>query len=284
MRILTWNIQWGLGGDGLVNPERSARFIEKINPDIIALQEVCNNFPVSTKSSHGNQPEWFSQRFQGYTCLFSAAIDIWLSGERRQFGNLILSRYPVRKVIHHRLPQPADGKHRSSERCALELLIESPIGFLRFTTTHLEYTSSMQRKAQANYLRARHHEASGHAKNHDATLTTELTPMYSLPSPESAVLCGDLNAIPSDEALAILCSQNPTENLALQNCWQVAYPGKPYPLTIGLRSPGFDPAKAACFDYILATEDIVSRLEYMDSDSLIGVSDHQPLWADFRDD
>ena len=46
-RIVTYNIHKGRGLDGRARAERIARVLEKINPDIVALQEVVNHAGVS---------------------------------------------------------------------------------------------------------------------------------------------------------------------------------------------------------------------------------------------
>ena len=64
---------------------------------------------------------------------------------RRQFGNLLLSRLPVRHVWRHLLPWPGDADHADMQRIAVEAVIEAPdIGELRVTTTGLILPSSMR--------------------------------------------------------------------------------------------------------------------------------------------
>ena len=40
LRILTYNIQHGAGADGTVDLERQAAVIQRLKPDLVALQEV----------------------------------------------------------------------------------------------------------------------------------------------------------------------------------------------------------------------------------------------------
>lgn len=288
MRVLTWNIQWALGADGRVDPERIARYLDACGADIIALQEVAKNFPKSTGDTPADQPAWFAERFTTHTCVFGAATDIWLAGQRRQFGNLILSRYPIRQVFTHRLPRPADSSALSSERGAIEALIDTPLGLLRFTSCHLEYFSPRQRLAQAEYLRNRHIEACEQLVNNDGGNSAvpaaiddkyAMTPMQSIPGTPRAIVCGDFNAAPQDPALALLTQGYEP---GLRDLWPAAHPGEPHRQTLGLRSNGFDPKDAVCFDYMFATNDLLPRLQGIESDPAIAASDHQPLWADFE--
>ena len=57
MKLITWNIQWGLGVDGCVNLARivdTARGMADF--DVLCLQEVSRNFPAlraSQGADHG---------------------------------------------------------------------------------------------------------------------------------------------------------------------------------------------------------------------------------------
>ena len=87
------------------------------------------------------------------------------TGKRRQFGNLVLARYPVIQIFRHLLPWPADAAVPSMQRVAVEVVLAAPFGPVRVTTTHLEYYSQMQRRQQVNRLRELHAEAFEHRKD-----------------------------------------------------------------------------------------------------------------------
>ena len=53
MRLLTWNVQWCRGLDGVVDPARIAREARRLaDPDVLCLQEVSVGF-ISLPGSHG---------------------------------------------------------------------------------------------------------------------------------------------------------------------------------------------------------------------------------------
>ena len=61
MKLVTWNVQWCLGGDGRVDPARivaEARAFADF--DVLCLQEVACNFPAlqgsSVKTSSRSSP------------------------------------------------------------------------------------------------------------------------------------------------------------------------------------------------------------------------------------
>ena len=78
-----------------------------------------------------------------------AFLDLDLPGKkaRRRFGNLVLTRLPVGRVLRHLLPWPAAPEVMSMQRAAVEVVVEAPFGPLRVTTTHLEYYSKEHRAA-----------------------------------------------------------------------------------------------------------------------------------------
>ena len=55
-------------------------------------------------------------------------------------------------------PWPADPGKETMPRVAIEATLQCPMGALRVTTTHLEYYSDVQRRAQALRLRNLHDE------------------------------------------------------------------------------------------------------------------------------
>src|SRR5258705_9534631 len=73
-------------------------------------------------------------------------------GRRSRFGNLILSRLPVGRVLRHSLPWPAAPDVPSMPRVAAEAIVEAPFGALRIVTTQLEYYAATHRAAQIDHL------------------------------------------------------------------------------------------------------------------------------------
>ena len=161
MKLVTWNIQWCRGCDGIVDPQRivdHALAFAGGDIDVLCLQEVASNFAApALKGSRGeDQFAELAARFPGHTAVPGVAVDVvGPGGTRRRFGNMILSRYPVRQALRHQLPWPADPGKRSMPRLLLEALVDAPFGPLRVMTTHLEYYSQKQRAAQVEAVRAR---------------------------------------------------------------------------------------------------------------------------------
>jgi endonuclease/exonuclease/phosphatase family metal-dependent hydrolase len=93
LRIATYNVHRCRGLDGRTRPERIARVLRATNADVIALQEVIGAGP----------------RGGGHAEELGAALGMgWVMAPARQlrghqFGNAVLSRFPITQHIEHDL-------------------------------------------------------------------------------------------------------------------------------------------------------------------------------------
>ena len=110
MHLITWNIQWCRGVDGVVDPLRILRVAREMGDfDVLCLQEVARNYPSLPGSTGEDQFAILEQASPGFSAVEGVATDVLGdAGSRRQFGNLILTRLPVLQVFRHLLPWPAD--------------------------------------------------------------------------------------------------------------------------------------------------------------------------------
>ena len=72
------------------------------------------------------------------------------AGHRRRLGNMLFSRLPVRHVFRHPLAWPAVDGVVSMQRVAIEATLDTSPGFLRVTTTHLEFEIVRARSHHGN--------------------------------------------------------------------------------------------------------------------------------------
>jgi len=281
MKLVTWNIQWCLGCDGRVDPQRivdDARAFADF--DVLCLQEVAANFETLKGSRGEDQFALLAAALPGFTAVAGVAVDRAApDGSRRRFGNMILSRLPVRWVLRPMLPWPADPAARSMPRVLLEALVEAPFGPLRVMTTHLEYYSALQRAAQLEALRQRHEEACGHALAGGAGEASD-GPFERQPQTVSAILTGDFNLRPDDPLHARLGEGHADTRVpALDDVWQRLHPGEPQPPTIGVHDCHQWPDPFAC-DFIFASGDLRDRLRAVAVDLRTEASDHQPMMVE----
>ncbi len=282
MKLLQWNIQWCRGMDGVVDPARIARFAKKFaDPDVACFQEVAINYPALEGSRGEDQVELLKAQFPGYTAVFGVGVEVPdESGGRRQFGNLILSRLPVRQVFRHSLPWPAESDMPSMQRVAIEAVVESDVGLVRVTTTHLEYYSARQRMAQVERLRELHVEACGHARAKSSSQYRS-GPFEPFERPASAILTGDFNMKVDDAACVKLREPFDGRVPRLVDAWTHAHPGVPHPPTFCIHGTQYS-KEPYCCDFVFVSENLVPRLQSVRVDVDTQDSDHQPVAIELR--
>lgn len=268
MRLLSWNVQWCRGMDGRVDPRRIAAEIMRLaDPDVACLQEIAVNFPEMAGSGGEDQVSLLRSQLGRYEAFFAPAVDLPGKRGRRQFGNLVLSRLPVGRVMRHLLPWPPAHDVQSMPRALVEVVVAAPFGPLRVMTTHLEYYSGEHRAAQIARIAELHREANGGQR-----LVDEPGSYESYGRGTSALLCGDFNLQPEDPHHRRML------DAGFVDAWQALNAGKPRQATFHL----YDGETPYCCDYVFLTPDLVPRLESLRIDSQTQASDHQPLIVELQ--
>lgn len=149
VRVMTFNIQHGVGSDGALNLSRTAATITSVNPDIVGMQEVDVFF--SPRSNCADQVAALAALLPMYPYrYFNPSLDypgdLFQCGwaHRRQYGNLILSKFPI--VAAQKTSLPRFG---GESRVLLSTLVFTTYGCLAFHDTHLGIYSAAERDAQA---------------------------------------------------------------------------------------------------------------------------------------
>ncbi len=277
MKLLQWNIQWCRGMDGVVDAARIARVAKEIaDPDVACFQEVAINYPALAGSDGEDQVALLRRAFPGYAAVFAVGVEVPDdSCGRRQFGNLLLARYPVRQSYRHTLPWPAEVDTPSMQRVAIEAVIEAPFGLVRVITTHLEYYSARQRMAQVERLRELHVEACGHARARTAA-QYDSGPFQPFERPKRAIITGDFNMKIEDPAYSRLLEPFEGNLPRFVDAWTHAHPGAKHPPTFCQH--GKEYAKEPyCCDFVFVSEDLAPRLKSVRVDVDTQASDHQPV-------
>lgn len=279
MRLITWNIQWAKGCDGVVDPGRIARDVAAMGgADILCFQEVSCHFDALDGGT--DQERIFADLFPGHTVIFRPAVERHeANGVVRRFGNMTLSCFPVWQVANHLLPWPQATAVKSMRRQALEVIVETPFGPLRVTNTHLEYHSDAQRRAQVERLIALQAEA---AEAEKAVATSETPDPYTASALVSrAILCGDFNLGPDDALYAAL--DQPEQGEAFyRDAWRIAHPGEPHRPTCGIFDAVQWPQGPHCRDFIFVAGDLDRHMKTVAVDERTSSSDHQPVLIAFQ--
>lgn len=173
LRVLTYNIHHGEGTDERFDYDRLAGVIKRLEPDIVALQEVdCGTERASSVDQ---------ARLLAKLCRMHYAFGQAMPHQGGQYGEAILSRFPIEKTVVHPLPYQLDLEPRA----AVEVVIHpAGIGPICFVGTHLCHKSDELRTLQ----------------------TRRLSQLF--PSEKSAptILAGDFNARPGSEPMNVLLS------------------------------------------------------------------------------
>lgn len=284
MKLITWNIQWCRGVDGVVDP---ARIIEHARAmadfDVLCLQEVARNYPGLDGSSGEDQFRLLAGLLPGFTAIEGVAVDEYPGGGgRREFGNMILSRYPVIQVLRHLLPWPADPAVPTMPRVALEAVVRTAGGPLRITTTHLEYHSALQREVQVAQLRRIQVEASSHAA--DAWQEDKRGgPFETKARGPAGILTGDFNYDGSDPIHTRLQQPFDDGTPRYVDSWTIANPGVAHPPTAGVFDKVQWKDREFCCDFICVTENLAERVLAVTTNLETAASDHQPVLLELAD-
>lgn len=89
LRVLTWNVHGCVGPDGVCDPDRVARVLEAVQPDISALQEIDNR----TKRAAQDPFSYFATLF-GWTTVAART----LTARDGHYGHIVLSRWPIESL------------------------------------------------------------------------------------------------------------------------------------------------------------------------------------------
>ena len=200
MKLASYNIHFGLGMDGRYDLPRIADAVR--GADIIALQEVERFF---RRSGMTDQVAEFAALLPGYYWIYGEGLDVDASivtpdgqveNRRRQFGNMLFSRYPILSRRNHLLPKWGTVDQISLQRSALEGVISLPSGAVKVYTLHLHHLARDLRLAQVDTLLEVIAQAPraggvwcGNHYNPAAGWTDEPAP----PMPAETILLGDFN-------------------------------------------------------------------------------------------
>jgi endonuclease/exonuclease/phosphatase family metal-dependent hydrolase len=279
MKLVTWNIQWGLGCDGKVDLRRIVETAKLFcDADVFCFQEISRGF--APHDGGEDQPAILAELLPGYTAIFRPAVELMdPSGRSQVFGNMILSRLPVLQITSHMLPWPAT-ECRSMQRQALEAVVAASFGPVRVTTCHLEYHSVEHRKAQVEHMREIHED--GVKRGRLEFQDRSKGPYRTLPAPVGSIICGDFNLEPDDPLHAEMRRPFASGIPAFVDAWTAQHGAAPHPPTTGVADFKQWPEGPHCRDYIFVSEDLTERIADIRVDVETTASDHQPVAITLR--
>lgn len=286
MRCVSYNIQYGLGADGRYDLPRIAG--EVAAADIIAMQEVDRFW---ARSGMVDSPAVLAAHLPQHHYVFGANLDLHADvvdaerfvHRRKQFGCMILSRWPILSSRNFPLPKWGDRTQHSIQQGLLEAVVETPLGPLRVYSVHLSHLSPFTRLPQVERIKeilaaapAEGGAWCGGHPNPDAGWLEEAEP----PMPRSHILMGDLNFKPNAPEYDALIGGRSEEYGRLSNreglvdAWVLAGHNEADGST--------HPNAAARIDHCFVSADLAPAVTCCWIDTEAVGSDHWPVWTEFR--
>jgi endonuclease/exonuclease/phosphatase family metal-dependent hydrolase len=259
LRVATWNVWWRFGPW----EERQiaiAETLRRLDADVIALQEVWDT------ADGAGQPAALAGAL-GYHHVFAAGLD----ASDAQFGNAVLSRWPIAAHATRHLPSTPTTEEF---RVVLKAEIDGPRGRLETYTTHLNwrYDESHVRQAQVRTLCEFVAESNGRAY--------------------PPILCGDFNAEPISDEIRMLTGRAavPVPRLVFIDAWDVGGEGPGYTWCNDNPFAAHDLEANRRIDYVLvgwrkargAGHVVDARLAAVDPVDGVYPSDHYAVVAELR--
>jgi endonuclease/exonuclease/phosphatase family metal-dependent hydrolase len=292
MKLVSYNIQYTKGRDGRFD---TARIVESLqDADVIALQEVERNWPRSAMADQVADlaallPEYYWVYCPAFDMDASeAAADGTVVNRRRQFGNMLLARWPIMWSRNYVLPKIGTVEKFNMDAPALEGVIDTPGGPLRAWSIHLSAVSPRERLMQIDYLLDLHNRAgiTGGSWTGEPMIRGDRAWAAGAdepPMPLDAIWMGDFNASPdSAEYSAIVGLEDAwyghvqsTDRLA--DSWTLAGHGRDERASY----PDNDEGKGAVhLDYCFVSPGFAKRVRSCRIDMDAAGSDHQPVWTE----
>lgn len=284
MRIVTYNIQYGVGLDGNYDPERIAHAVR--GADLIALQEATRNNPQNggadlVSALRELLPDYFGVFGAPFSADMGSRIENGRALDTRfEFGNMVLSRTPIMMSRTLTLPRRRSYQRLNLQRCAVEALVETPLGPIRFYSVHLDHTSPDEREAQLRFLMQR---VAGYGLEGGALSGVSEMGFPEPPHPESFVLLGDFNMLAgSAEYLVVTGAPDHEVGTPLR-----AGRGVDAARIVGAEAISWvdpkrpeDPGRHKRIDYVFVSPDLAPRVKTLSVDTAATGSDHKPVWLE----
>ncbi len=284
MRLVSYNVQFGTGKDGRVDIDRIVAEIG--DAEVIAMQEVDRFW---TRSEMTDQVQAFTMALPEHHWVYGPGVDLdasyrdrdgALHNRRRQFGNLLLSRYPILASRNHLLPKIKFHAQLSIQRTMMDGTIDCPGGPIRVASIHLAHSAEAERLRQVARLRELQRNA-GRDGGVLSCASSHWDERGDTPAdPRESVLLGDFNMSPNEAAYSAMVGiDDPkygriTEADGYLDAW----------IHFGGDSEGghtkFEENGNRRIDYAFVSTGLAERVQNVRVDTEAQGSDHQPLWLE----
>ncbi len=270
MLFCTYNVHYGVGGDGKYDVPRIADVLAEA--DVACLQEVVCGWP---QNDYADQTAEIGRRLNRYYRYHgpmeadSSTVDGAgrITSRRRSFGNAIVSRWPILWSRGVLLPKTRLSHGFDLQRGYIEAVIDAPSGPLRVYCTHLSHVGVTQRQPQIDALL----EAVATASNTGATWDGAGPDSFmfhepALPLPVAAIVAGDFNFTPQHPEYPRVAAAG------LIDAWRAA----------GNSEEDVDSfPREGRIDHVFVTPDLAAKVMQARIGYGIPASDHWPVFVTF---
>jgi endonuclease/exonuclease/phosphatase family metal-dependent hydrolase len=304
MKLVTYNIRFGLGPDQRIDPGRNAKSVR--DADIICLQEVERFWK---RSGMSDQPDILGRHLREFYWIYFPAFDVDASerqddgtvlNRRRQFGPMMLSRWPIRSSRLIVFPKLGTVGRFNIDLGAIECVIDTPSsGSLKVYSLHLSSVSSQERLMQIDRFLEfnRNSQVSGGAWTGDGILSDPAEIQRHMkqgwhndeepPSmPKETIVMGDFNSQPeSDEYIRMVGGIDPSYGRVghldgFVDSWTMADNRSGERITWLPDPPDRAPGYGVTLDYCFVTPDLAYKVKRAWVDDAADGSDHRPYWVE----
>ncbi len=285
MRLVTYNIQYGKGKDGAYD---LARIVDAVrDADIIGLQEVTRHLPPNADQDQPAElAALLADRYwvYGAPADFDASVrgeDGAIANRRSQFGNMVLSRWPILSSRLELMPRVRTFDKVVLQRGVLEVIIDHPDGPLRVYVVHLDHLLERQRVVEVDHLLRFAHDALRHGAG-----ATGLAGRLGVATavPEEFIVMGDCNMLPNSPAYVAMTGEpdyyyGPVMTSDhVVDTWSLAGREVTDGATWWDEETGF--TEGTRLDYVFVSPGLAHGVAAAGVDDDASGSDHQPVWID----
>ena len=174
LKILSYNIHYGIGMDNKVDLERIAKVILSKDPDIVGLQEIGDSTMAAALG-----------RLTGMKFVFGQSL-----GRMDGYGDAVLSKHPFKWVNNYSIPSASSSRYQAMGIDVDVSNIYKKGTKVRFINTHFDWLRTI-----------------GSQEARLATVEVIEKGFFTDDSKIPAILAGDLNAIPESAPLKKLAQK-----------------------------------------------------------------------------
>jgi endonuclease/exonuclease/phosphatase family metal-dependent hydrolase len=187
IKVLSYNIHYGVGMDSKKDLKRIAEVINRLDPDIVGLQEVSDSAMTATIGQLTDMKSVFGASTEIEPPNLYHLLGIPVPEAQLFYGDAILSKHPFSYLGNLSIPSASSSRY---EAMGIDVDLSEKYGvgiMFRFITTHFDYLRTIGSKA-------------ARLAAIDVIETAFINDSIDIPY----ILTGDLNATPLSPPLKLL--------------------------------------------------------------------------------